>query len=252
MPSAHDFNPATGLSREQYRDNWMSSGISNMNDLKGWLSQNGGQALADNGTVMTPYGDTLDMGTAFRTGQGTPGWTPVNSGGQANGSQYSGGGGNSVLGNAGSGNILQALMQIVQSQGPNPYQGDAHLMNTGAMPYDPHANNNPSMSNYFGGASPSQYRPNVYWGPNGGPSPTGQTDGTMLGTSFSSMNQAPMAQNNNMSQGMNQPSPDFQRTNGTGGLEKQQTPMGAPSFYQNRNESFANKPLPNNNLQGNF
>lgn len=232
MPSAHDFNPATGLSREQYRDNWMSSGISNMNDLKNWLSQNGGQALSDNGTVMTPYGDTLDMGTAFRTGNGSAGWTPVNSMmPQANGSQFNPQQqqNNSVLGNAGSGNIFQSLMGLIQ----NGF--GAQMFNQGAQPYDPH-----SSEAHNTGINPNGNVSN-YWSQK--PIPTGQTDGTMLGTSFQS---APTQ--NNMTQGMNQPSPMYKQNN----MTNQQTPMGSPSFYQNRNENFSNKPLPQNNLMGNF
>lgn len=51
-----------GMTREQYRDAWMSSGVNSIQGMKDWLAKNGGQLVSDNGTVITPFGETLDMG----------------------------------------------------------------------------------------------------------------------------------------------------------------------------------------------
>lgn len=64
-----------GLSREQYRDAWMSSGVKDMAGLRAWTAQHGGNVLSDNGTVQTPYGEQLDMLIGARTGNGQAGWT---------------------------------------------------------------------------------------------------------------------------------------------------------------------------------
>jgi hypothetical protein len=155
---SHDFNPATGLSREQYRDNWMSSGISNIDQMQQWLAQNGGSILSGNGTVQTPYGDILDMGTAFRTGNGTPGWTPVNGGPGTNQAQ------GSVLGS--SGNMLGSLLQMLMG-------GTGQQQNPGAMPYNPHQQQGGLDYGKMGGSIGS--RPMQPQQPN-------QTNGTVLGT----------------------------------------------------------------------
>lgn len=51
-----------GMNREQYRDAWMSSGAKSVPEMQAWLAQNGGVMTAANGTVMTPFGESLDMG----------------------------------------------------------------------------------------------------------------------------------------------------------------------------------------------
>lgn len=79
--ATHDFNPATGLSREQYRDAWMSSGVNTIQGQQDWMAKNGGQVLSGNGMSMTPYGDMLDMQIGARTGNGQPGWTNTGAGG---------------------------------------------------------------------------------------------------------------------------------------------------------------------------
>lgn len=76
-PSAnvgHD-GSQNGLSREQYRDAWMGSGVTDMAGLRAWTAQHGGNVLSDNGTVQTPYGEQLDMLIGARTGNGQAGWT---------------------------------------------------------------------------------------------------------------------------------------------------------------------------------
>lgn len=70
------------MSREQYRDSWMSAGPMTWQGMQDWIARNGGRIVSGNGTVITPYGDTLDMGIGARAaqaGQGmiTPGWTRV-------------------------------------------------------------------------------------------------------------------------------------------------------------------------------
>lgn len=66
-----------GMNREQWRDSWMGSGTSNNQMMDQWLAQNGGQRLNDAGVVRTPYGEILDMGIAYKTGQGKPGFTDI-------------------------------------------------------------------------------------------------------------------------------------------------------------------------------
>lgn len=73
------------VDRSQYRDMWMGGGATNLQMLKDFLAKYGGQLISDNGTVMTPYGETLDMLIGSRgqmAGQGNarPGWTGVNTG----------------------------------------------------------------------------------------------------------------------------------------------------------------------------
>lgn len=51
-----------GMTREQYRDAWMSSGVDSVAGMQDWLAKNGGNMVAANGTVVTPFGETLDMG----------------------------------------------------------------------------------------------------------------------------------------------------------------------------------------------
>ena len=55
-----------GMNREQYRDAWMSSGVNSVQGAKDWIAKNGGQWVADNGMVRTPFGETLDMGINAR------------------------------------------------------------------------------------------------------------------------------------------------------------------------------------------
>lgn len=71
-----------GMTREQYRDAWMSSGVNSVQGAKDWLAKNGGTWISDNGTVETPFGEVLDMGGNARgslAGNGplTTAWTPT-------------------------------------------------------------------------------------------------------------------------------------------------------------------------------
>lgn len=70
----HD-GTANGLTREQWRDKWMSSGARTIDDLKRFLAENGGEILSDNGSAKTPFGESLDLLANARTGNGTPAWT---------------------------------------------------------------------------------------------------------------------------------------------------------------------------------
>jgi hypothetical protein len=69
-----------GMNREQWRDAWQSSGISNIADMKNWMSQHGGKVLADNGMTLTPFGETMDILQGAKTGHGTPSWGGSESG----------------------------------------------------------------------------------------------------------------------------------------------------------------------------
>jgi hypothetical protein len=73
----HEGTTKGGMNRQQFRDAWMSSGISNSQQMDDWLAKNGGQRLNDAGVVRTPFGETLDMGIAYKTGNGRPGWTDI-------------------------------------------------------------------------------------------------------------------------------------------------------------------------------
>lgn len=68
-----------GMNREQYRDAWMGSGVNSVQGAKDWIGKNGGSWMADNGTIMTPFGEALDMGfnargSAAGNGEFKPSW----------------------------------------------------------------------------------------------------------------------------------------------------------------------------------
>lgn len=69
-----------GQTREQYRDALMGSGITNLAGLQAWLAQHGGVLQSNNGTVMTPFGESIDALIGARTGNGMAGWTGVGAG----------------------------------------------------------------------------------------------------------------------------------------------------------------------------
>lgn len=106
---------APGVSREQYRDAWMSSGAASMADLQRFVAQYGGQILGDNGTVRTPYGEVLDMligakGAAAGGAPARPGWTATGGGG---------GGAAPAAGGPGTGN---------PAEDPNSFQSQVRKM----------------------------------------------------------------------------------------------------------------------------
>jgi hypothetical protein len=89
------------MTREQYRDAWMSSGVNSVQGMKDWLAKNGGKWVSDNGTVETPFGETLDMGGNARgsaAGNGVlrPAWG--GGGGDTGGAGAGSAGGNMNLG----------------------------------------------------------------------------------------------------------------------------------------------------------
>lgn len=91
-----------GMTREQYRDQWMSSGTRDMAGLQNFVNQYGGQIVSGNGTVLTPSGEYIDMLIGARTnGSGMPGWTGINGG--AGDPRNAGGAGSSGSGTFGAG-----------------------------------------------------------------------------------------------------------------------------------------------------
>lgn len=119
---------------------------------------------------------------------------------------------------------------------------------TGAQPYNPYAprtnngNATGTASNYF-------QQNNV--------APTGQTDGTLLGTTVGSIGNGRTPSNGGVVGPSNQPQAPKPRYSwngqsgfGQSGPFNQQSPMGAPSFYGNQQRQ--NNPLPQNNMGGSF
>jgi len=88
----HEGRTSSGLTREQYRDAWQSSGATTMQDLQNFVSQHGGRIVSANGTVLTPFGEQIDMLIGARSGKGSAGWGGVDGGG-GGGAPGSGGGG---------------------------------------------------------------------------------------------------------------------------------------------------------------
>lgn len=231
--ATHDFDPNTGLSREAWRDQFMGLGSVSPQAADQWLRSHNATQLGGKGDIWnTPYGDTLDLqigrGAANANGGSiTPAWTQVNSlpGSQSNGS---------VLNNAGSGNLLQALMQLLGSQSPQNNQ----TMSNGAAPYNPYAGQKQGVSSYFSNMNP-----------------TGQSDGTLLGTSFGPSGQvantAISASNNNMQTGMSQSQPS-QTKYKTGFGPSQAMMNNGMTNYSQKNENFQQNPLPQSNLNSNF
>lgn len=135
------------MNRDQYRDAWMSSGVSNNQMMDQWLAQNGGQRLNDAGVVRTPYGEILDMGMAFKTGQGKPAWTDIG------------------MNNLGPGQGLSAPSQSFQNQVPPGFQlasGSGMNINRPGLPPGmipppglSYESQNP-VSNYFNNMNPGQ------------------------------------------------------------------------------------------------
>lgn len=77
-----------GQNREQWRDAWMSSGEHSVDSMKAWMAQNGGTLQSDNGTFMTPFGESMDLGfnargAAAGNGKIKPIWGGGGGGGDA-------------------------------------------------------------------------------------------------------------------------------------------------------------------------
>jgi hypothetical protein len=75
----HNGKTTEGLTREQYRDAWVSSGAKSMDDLNRFIAAHGGKLVSGNGTVMTPFGEQIDMlinarGSASGQGSASAGW----------------------------------------------------------------------------------------------------------------------------------------------------------------------------------
>lgn len=114
-------------------------------------------------------------------------------------------------------------------------------MNQGAQPYNPYAPKS-NNGNASGQASAYFNNHNVQ--------PTGQTDGTLLGTTMTGgMNQNTGINGGAMAKQQQPPKPRYSWL-GTGAQTNQSSnPMGAPSFY---NQQKQQNPLPQNNMGGSF
>lgn len=127
--------------REKFRDEWMRSGASNMDALRAFLASNpyaAGVKIVNekNGTVQLPTGEIMDLGIAYSTGKGQPGWTGVGDvrdpgGDWSRGSGSLGAGGASASGSSGKANLegqtLDAIMRLL-GRGEEPVT-DASVMN---------------------------------------------------------------------------------------------------------------------------
>lgn len=144
----HDGTTQNGMNRDSWRDAWMSSGTSNNQGMDQWLQQNGGQRMNDAGVVRTPFGEILDMGIAYKSGQGKPGWTDIGMNNAGPSSPFGPGQMQNQVGmNPGQMNpqFLQQLMQMFGSARP---VGDSRM----------HQMGQPQVSNgsMFSGAAPEQ------------------------------------------------------------------------------------------------
>jgi hypothetical protein len=214
---------APSMNREQWRDAWMGLGQMTPQQSEEWLRNNGAQRITESGVWQTPHGEQLDLEIGRKAalagmngGMITPGWTsianPTNPGGQQ------------VNGQGPFGGFLSQLFSSLGGQNQNQ----------GAQPYNQYAGKQQSTSNLFGGMQP-----------------TGQSDGTLLGTSFSRQSSDPSAQAAN-------PAPEGNTANWTRQAPKKSwdmfssstssesnnnQPMGAPSYY-GKSEGY----LPANNM----
>lgn len=121
----HNGTTSGGLTREQYRDLWQSSGAKSMQDLQNFVNQYGGKIVSDNGTVMTPYGEQIDMLVGAHSSTPTAGWGGVgDSGGSGSGSAGAGAGAGSGNG-SGSGSYNLDYSSTPGNPGNGSSQGDA-------------------------------------------------------------------------------------------------------------------------------
>lgn len=89
-----------GMNREQWRDTYLGMNGQSQDALNAWLQANGATKQSDNGTYLTPYGESLDLQIGARTGQAKPGWTDYGGQGSATGSIGAGGQGTGTTGAA--------------------------------------------------------------------------------------------------------------------------------------------------------
>lgn len=64
-----------GENREQWRDDWMGAGQMSAADMDKWMSSHGATKTGDNGTFVTPFGEQLDLGKNYKSGNVTPAFT---------------------------------------------------------------------------------------------------------------------------------------------------------------------------------
>ena len=112
-----------GMTREQWRDAWMGMGSGMTREqVDAWMAANGATKQAGNGTFLTPFGESLDLGTGYRSGNVSAGWTPVTGGAGADRNLGAGGGagsGNGAGGNVPNDEIHRILMEELQGlRGP--------------------------------------------------------------------------------------------------------------------------------------
>lgn len=82
-----------GMTREQWRDAWMSNtGVMTPAQVDAWMAAHGATKVSDNGTFRTPYGETLDLGIGYRSGQVRAGFTGTGGGSGGSGSGSGGAG----------------------------------------------------------------------------------------------------------------------------------------------------------------
>ena len=228
--ATHDFNPTLGLSREAWRDQYQGLGNVSPQAADAWLRSHGAQQQAGKGdTWQTPYGDMLDLqigrGAANANGGNiSTAWTP-SSGGSSNGS---------VMGNGGAPQGFDMQQFINALSGGQP-MATGMPVQQGAVPYNQYAGQQQGVSNYF-------------QQPQNQMQTTGQTNGTLLGTTMSNQ---PVQQNNPMATPRqatyNSKAPTFSWMK----TSNQNNPLGAPSTYnQQKDTQTSTNPLPNNNMMG--
>lgn len=100
-----------GMTREQWRDAWMrNTGIMTPAQVDAWMAANGATKVSDNGTFRTPYGETLDLGIGYRSGQVRAGFTGTGGGSGGSGSGSGGAGGGSGSGSGWQNDQLHAML----------------------------------------------------------------------------------------------------------------------------------------------
>lgn len=92
-----------GMNREQWRDQWMSSGQMSQDQMQQKLTAMGATPTGRGDTWTTPYGETYDLGIGYKTGNPTAGWTAVDGSGGSGAGGSSGGAGGGTGGAGGSG-----------------------------------------------------------------------------------------------------------------------------------------------------